>query len=30
MTLERLFMEEGVLELLMVGLALFIIYLWKE
>lgn len=30
MTLKRLFMEEGVLELLMIGITLFLIYIWKE
>jgi hypothetical protein len=30
MTLERLVMEEGVLELLIIGITLFLMYLWKD
>lgn len=30
MTLQRLLMEEGVLELLMIGVALLIVWIWNE
>lgn len=30
MTLQRIIMEEGVLELLVIGITIFLIYMWKE
>lgn len=30
MTLQRLLMEEGVLELLMIGVALLIVWIWNK
>lgn len=30
MTLQRLLMEEGVLELLMIGVVLLVVWIWNE